>query len=41
MTESRADRDVKSVNVIFTKASSRILPADSDIDRPAGVRLLG
>ena len=40
MIESGMDPDAKSYNMIFTKASSCIVPADSDVVRPRGVRFL-
>ena len=40
MIESGMNPDVKSYNMIFTKAASCIVPADSDVIRPAGVRFL-
>jgi 2,4-didehydro-3-deoxy-L-rhamnonate hydrolase len=40
MIESGVDPDVKTFNMVFTKASTCIVPADSDIVRPAHVRLL-
>src|SRR5271166_1090186 len=40
MIESGVDPDVKTFNMIFTKASSCIVPADSDVVRPKGVRFL-
>jgi 2,4-didehydro-3-deoxy-L-rhamnonate hydrolase len=40
MIESGMDPEVKTFNMIFTKASSCIVPADSDIVRPRRVRLL-
>lgn len=40
MLESGVDPDVKTFNMIFTKASSCICPADSPVIRPPHVRLL-
>lgn len=40
MIESGMDPDVKSFNMIFTKASSCIVPADADLLRPREVRFL-
>ncbi len=40
MIESGIDPDVKTFNMIFTKASSCIVPADSDVIRPKHVRFL-
>jgi 2-keto-4-pentenoate hydratase/2-oxohepta-3-ene-1,7-dioic acid hydratase in catechol pathway len=40
MIESGVDPDVKSYNMIFTKAPSCIVAASSDVVRPAGVRFL-
>ncbi len=40
MIESGVDPDAKTFNMIFTKASSCIVPADSDVIRPRHVRLL-
>ena len=40
MIESGVDPDAKTFNMIFTKASSCIVPADSDVIRPKGVRFL-
>jgi len=40
MLESGIDPDVKSFNMIFRKASSCIVPADSDVVRPPNVALL-
>lgn len=40
MIESGMDPDQKKYNMIFTKASSCIVPADSDIVRPSHVRFL-
>lgn len=40
MIESDMDPDAKKYNMFFTKASSCIVPADSDIERPAHVRFL-
>jgi 2-keto-4-pentenoate hydratase/2-oxohepta-3-ene-1,7-dioic acid hydratase in catechol pathway len=40
MIESGVDPDVKTFNMIFTKASSCIVPADSDVIRPRHVRFL-
>lgn len=40
MIESGMDPDVKTFNMIFTKASSCIVPADTDVIRPRGVRFL-
>ena len=40
MIESGVDPDVKKFNMIFTKAPTCIAPADTDIVRPAHVRLL-
>jgi 2-keto-4-pentenoate hydratase/2-oxohepta-3-ene-1,7-dioic acid hydratase in catechol pathway len=40
MIESGVDPDVKTFNMIFTKASSCIVPADSDVIRPKRVRFL-
>ena len=40
MIESGLDPDVKTFNMIFTKASSCIAPADSDVVRPRQVRFL-
>jgi 2-keto-4-pentenoate hydratase/2-oxohepta-3-ene-1,7-dioic acid hydratase in catechol pathway len=40
MIESGMDPDAKSYNMIFTKASSCIVAADSDVVRPRGVRFL-
>ena len=40
MIESGMDPDVKTFNMIFTKAPSCIAPADSDVVRPKGVRFL-
>lgn len=40
MIESGVDPDVKTFNMIFTKASSCIVPADSDVVRPRHVRFL-
>ncbi len=40
MIESGLDPDVKSYNMIFTKAASCIAPAHSDVIRPRGVRFL-
>lgn len=40
MIESGMDPDAKSYNMIFTKATSCIVPADSDLVKPAQVRFL-
>jgi 2-keto-4-pentenoate hydratase/2-oxohepta-3-ene-1,7-dioic acid hydratase in catechol pathway len=40
MIESGVDPDVKTFNMIFTKASSCIVAADSDVVRPEQVRFL-
>jgi 2-keto-4-pentenoate hydratase/2-oxohepta-3-ene-1,7-dioic acid hydratase in catechol pathway len=40
MIESGVDPDVKTFNMIFTKASSCIVAAGSDVVRPRGVRFL-
>ncbi len=40
MIESGMNPDVKSFNMVFTKAPSCIVPADSDVVRPRGVRFL-
>ena len=40
MIESGVDPDVKTFNMVFTKAPTCIAPADTDIVRPAHVRLL-
>ena len=40
MIESGVDPDHKTFNMIFTKASSCIVPADSDVVIPRGVRFL-
>jgi 2-keto-4-pentenoate hydratase/2-oxohepta-3-ene-1,7-dioic acid hydratase in catechol pathway len=40
MIESGLDPEVKSYNMIFTKAASCIVPADSAVIRPRGVRFL-
>jgi len=40
MIESGVDPDVKTFNMIFTKASSCIVPATSDVIRPKRVRFL-
>lgn len=40
MIESGVDPDVKTYNMIFTKAPSCIVPADSDVVRPKAVRFL-
>lgn len=40
MIESGLDPDVKTFNMIFTKAASCIVPADSDVILPRGVRFL-
>ena len=40
MIESGVDPDVKTFNMIFTKASSCIVPADSDVVVPRQVRFL-
>lgn len=40
MIESGMDPDAKSYNMIFTKATSCIVPADSDLVKPARVRFL-
>jgi 2,4-didehydro-3-deoxy-L-rhamnonate hydrolase len=40
MIESGVDPDVKTYNMIFTKAPSCIVAASSDVVRPRGVRLL-
>ncbi len=40
MIESGVDPDVKNFNMIFTKASSCIVAADSDVIKPAAVRFL-
>ncbi|MCP3103388.1 fumarylacetoacetate hydrolase family protein [Myxococcus sp. K15C18031901] len=40
MIESGVDPDVKNFNMIFTKAPSCIVPADSDVVRPRRVRFL-
>ncbi|WP_233809283.1 fumarylacetoacetate hydrolase family protein [Paraburkholderia sp. HP33-1] len=40
MIESGMDPDVKSFNMFFTKASSCIVAADSDVVRPSHVRFL-
>lgn len=40
MIESGMDPDAKSYNMIFTKATSCIAPADSDLIKPARVRFL-
>ena len=40
MIESGVDPDVKTFNMIFTKASSCIVPADSDVVIPPRVRFL-
>ncbi|EYF03832.1 fumarylacetoacetate hydrolase family protein [Chondromyces apiculatus] len=40
MIESGVDPDVKTYNMIFTKASSCIVPADADVVRPQRVRFL-
>lgn len=40
MIESGVDPDAKAFNMIFTKASSCIAPADADVVKPSRVRLL-
>jgi 2,4-diketo-3-deoxy-L-fuconate hydrolase len=40
MIESGVDPDEKTFNMIFTKAPSCIVPADSDVVQPKGVRFL-
>lgn len=40
MLESGVDPDVKHYNMIFTKATSCIVPADSVVERPTAVRFL-
>lgn len=40
MIESGMDPDAKTYNMIFTKAPSCIVPADSDVVRPSAVRFL-
>ena len=40
MIESGMDPDVKNYNMIFTKAPSSIVAADSDVVRPSAVRFL-
>jgi 2-keto-4-pentenoate hydratase/2-oxohepta-3-ene-1,7-dioic acid hydratase in catechol pathway len=40
MIESGMDPDAKSFNMVFTKAPSCIVPADSDVVRPRPVRFL-
>jgi 2,4-didehydro-3-deoxy-L-rhamnonate hydrolase len=40
MIESGLDPDVKSYNMIFTKAPGCIVPADSEVIRPRGVQFL-
>ena len=40
MIESGMDPDAKTFNMIFTKAASCIVPADSDVVRPKDVRFL-
>jgi 2-keto-4-pentenoate hydratase/2-oxohepta-3-ene-1,7-dioic acid hydratase in catechol pathway len=40
MIESGVDPDAKTFNMIFTKAPSCIVPADSDVVRPRSVRFL-
>lgn len=40
MIESGLDPDVKTYNMIFTKAPSCICPADSDVVKPANVQFL-
>jgi len=40
MIESGLDPDVKNYNMIFTKAASCMVPADSAVIRPRGVRFL-
>jgi 2-keto-4-pentenoate hydratase/2-oxohepta-3-ene-1,7-dioic acid hydratase in catechol pathway len=40
MIESGVDPDAKSFNMVFTKAPSCIVPADSDVVRPRRVRFL-
>lgn len=40
MIESGLDPDVKTFNMIFTKATSCIVPADADVVRPSRVRFL-
>jgi 2-keto-4-pentenoate hydratase/2-oxohepta-3-ene-1,7-dioic acid hydratase in catechol pathway len=40
MIESGMDPDVKNFNMIFTKATSCIVPADSPLLKPRGVRFL-
>ncbi|MFD1555090.1 fumarylacetoacetate hydrolase family protein [Paraburkholderia silviterrae] len=40
MIESGMDPDVKKFNMIFTKATSCIVPADSPVVKPDGVRFL-
>lgn len=40
MLESGMDPDAKTFNMIFTKATSCIVPADSDVVRPRRVRFL-
>jgi 2-keto-4-pentenoate hydratase/2-oxohepta-3-ene-1,7-dioic acid hydratase in catechol pathway len=40
MIESGMDPDVKKFNMIFTKATSCIVPADSPVVKPGGVQLL-
>ncbi|KHL02660.1 UNVERIFIED_CONTAM: fumarylacetoacetate hydrolase, partial [Mumia flava] len=40
MIESGMDPDVKTYNMIFTKASSCIVPADSDVIKPKRVQFL-
>jgi 2,4-didehydro-3-deoxy-L-rhamnonate hydrolase len=40
MIESGVDPDAKTFNMIFTKAPSCIVPADSDVIRPRAVRFL-
>ncbi|MEW3697798.1 fumarylacetoacetate hydrolase family protein, partial [Pseudomonas aeruginosa] len=40
MIESGMDPDVKNFNMIFTKAASCIVPADSELIKPRAVRFL-
>lgn len=40
MLESGVDPDAKHYNMIFTKATSCIVPSDSELQRPASVRFL-
>jgi 2-keto-4-pentenoate hydratase/2-oxohepta-3-ene-1,7-dioic acid hydratase in catechol pathway len=40
MIDSGMDPDAKNFNMVFRKASSAIVPADSDVVRPAHVKLL-